>query len=505
MDASEVEIKLRLDPQDVEKFASLDILHSEKEKRQRFRTVYFDDRRRRLARNGFELRVRTMGESHVQTIKSGLGLTRGGWEAPLEGDAPSRPAARKTPARKLLRKGHDLEPVFVVDVERRSWTLARVGSTAEVSLDAGEIVNGEHKQPIAVVEIELKKGAPELIFDLAQKAIHRCDAPPSFVDKALRGRRLEQGLIDCAESSFDLQLESGLTAMDAVARIFEACLQQVSVNEEVLRRHPGSVEATHQLRVAIRRLRAALSLFKPRLESEALDQLKQELAWISDLLGDGRDHNVFVTSSIEAVRRLHPDVSGLEQLHDHSEALRKSAGQRLDEALRTERFSRLLLDLVEFSHAGAWRDDDHPKRARTRNKRFEKFAARELDRRLKSVPCKKNREIIEGDHELERHRLRIKAKKLRYMAEFLKSMAPPQRFGQTVKALQSVQKALGVVHDTVIAEQIASKLLARENKADLAFAANLVCQELAPPPDCLNIASAAHQKLRRSIPFWRGL
>ena len=275
--SSEVEIKLRLDPKDAEIFASLESLGGRNPETRRLRTIYFDDERRRLAAHGFELRVRSDGAAHVQTIKSGRGLERGEWETPVSGDLPNWSAARRTPAHKVLGKRDDLMSIFVVEVERRSWRVEEDGALAEVSVDCGEITSGERRQPIAEAEIELKAGSPKFLFDLARKAIHCCDAPPCFVGKALRGRRLEHDEAESPQSALDLELKPGATAMTAFQQIVDACLLQASLNEELLRRHPGDVEAVHYLRVAIRHLRAALALFAPMIAGAPCRALKTGL------------------------------------------------------------------------------------------------------------------------------------------------------------------------------------------------------------------------------------
>ena len=89
-DARELEIKLRLDPRDIETFSSLEALRSAKPSRSRLHTVYFDDARRRLAEHGLELRVRTTGDRHLQTVKAGSGTSRGEWESQIADDPPSR-------------------------------------------------------------------------------------------------------------------------------------------------------------------------------------------------------------------------------------------------------------------------------------------------------------------------------------------------------------------------------------------------------------------------------
>src|SRR4051794_4692108 len=246
----EIELKLRLDPAQIDKFTSLRSIASLKPKRVHYHTVYYDGRARQLARKGFELRVRSNESSHVQTVKAGSGPNRGEWETELEAETPSTAAMRATPAKKSLPKRAALEPVFDVNVDRTSWSISREGSAAEISLDTGRIAAGGTSEPIVEAEIELKEGSADLLFDLAREAIERCDAPLSFVGKGLRGRRLADGKRGRAEHGLDLHLSRRISVEDAFAQVTIACLQQMSINEEILRAHPDSVESVHQMRVA---------------------------------------------------------------------------------------------------------------------------------------------------------------------------------------------------------------------------------------------------------------
>jgi len=501
--SSEVEIKLRLDPKDAEIFASLESLGGRNPETRRLRTIYFDDERRRLAAHGFELRVRSDGAAHVQTIKSGRGLERGEWETPVSGVLPDWSAARGTPAHKVLRKDDALKSIFVVDVERRSWRVEEDGAVAEVSLDCGEIISGERRQPIAEAEIELKAGSPKFLFDLARKAIRSCDATPCFVGKALRGRRLELGEAESTQSALDLELRPGATAMAAFQQIVDACLAQASLNEELLRRHPGDVEAVHCLRVAIRRLRAALALFAPMIAGAPWRALKAGLGWLSRLLGEVRDLDVLITETIERARNSFPGVSSLDRLRDLCGELRQAAQRNLEDALRSERFRRLLLDALEFTHAGAWISEEDRCKSKLRGMSVASFAAKRLERRLDAMTSRKNRDCIVGANEKDRHRLRIKAKKLHYMAEFFGSLSPTKRYCAIAEALHDLQEALGDIHDGVAAEQFVSKLLIPDNNADLTVAAGLLKPNPTSEADSLAVACVAHRKLRRAKPFWR--
>ena len=103
-DARELEIKLRLDPRDIEKFSSLEALGSAKPSRSRLHTVYFDDARRRLAEHGLELRVRTTGDRHLQTVKAGSGVSRGEWESQIADETPSRRIRRRHTREAILEE-----------------------------------------------------------------------------------------------------------------------------------------------------------------------------------------------------------------------------------------------------------------------------------------------------------------------------------------------------------------------------------------------------------------
>jgi triphosphatase len=499
----ELEIKIRLDAGEREKFAALDVLQSTRPQCTDLHTIYFDDNRGRLASHGLELRVRTEGGRHIQTIKSGAGLSRGEWESQIEGETPSRRTARGTPAKKYLRKKCRLGPIFEVRVDRKSWKVTRNGSTAEISIDTGDITSHGRHEKISEAEIELKGGSAELVFELAREVIQICGAPLSFVSKGLRGRRLEQGVSNRPEHDIDLRLDARSSAEEAFQRIIVACLQQVSINDEILRVYPDNVESVHQARIAIRRLRAALSMFERMIDGEDARRIKRELKWICELLGKARDLDVFLSGPIKTAELKHPNVVGIATLRALSEAIRTAAHRRLSKALHSQRFRQLLFALVLLNYSGEWKRDADGNRRGLRRRRFIDFASDELERRLRSIAKKKRASAITGADELKRHRVRINSKKLRYMAEFLKSLAPPKKFARTMSALKDIQTGLGVAHDAIAAEQIIAQVLRKDSGAELVFAAGVVRQIFAATTGSIEMACSAHTKLRHSKPFWR--
>ena len=115
------------------------------------------------------------------------------------------------------------------------------------------------------------------------------------------------------------------------------------------------------MRVGLRRLRAAFSLFKECLEYKQSETVKAELKWLTEELGPARDMDVFVDETIEPMRRTRPRrrIASLVQ------TIRQKRGAGFDRARRAvdgERFRRLVLETGLSLADGEWgtkRGDRH--------------------------------------------------------------------------------------------------------------------------------------------------
>ena len=108
------------------------------------------------------------------------------------------------------------------------------------------------------------------------------------------------------------------------------------------------------MRVAMRRLRAAISLFKDVLADERRDAIRNELKWISNELGAARDLDVFIGKTLEPVRKKHPDEPGLESLVRSFQEQREQAYDRALAAVASQRFRTLVIDTAAWIEAGSW-------------------------------------------------------------------------------------------------------------------------------------------------------
>lgn len=488
----EIELKLRVDSDQTEKFVNAPALRDAKSKFLHFRTVYFDDRKRHIQRAGFSFRVRSDGSRHVQTLKSAHGFDRAEFEAAVAGEAPSLEEAKGPVAAGLNKRVRALKPVFALETDRRIWTVNRDGSTVEVALDKGVIEAGGQSEPVQEAEFELKDGDPRLVFELAQEIGDLTNARPAFTSKGDRGYRLARRRWAAPEHALDLHLDRRSSAEQAFLQIAEACLQQYFINEELIQ-SAHDAEAVHQARIGIRRLRAAFSMFKSIVAGDDVAEVKSGLKWISDLLGGARDLDVFIDGELKSVELEHPGVPGVEELALTVRSMRDDAYGRMHDALRSERYRRLMAELLRCIRFGGWRMSAASDLVAKRNQLFLSFAKHELARRENSI-ARKRKQLQKGGA-LQRHRIRIRAKKLRYMTEFLQVCAAGKALLRLQKNLERLQDLLGAMNDLIAKERLVGKIVAAAPEPSIGFAAGLVGRRPALPQRLLAKAVRAHGRL----------
>lgn len=401
------------------------------------RAIYFDTPGRALTKAGMSLRVRHDGTGWVQTVKadgkSGAGFfDRDEWEKPVPGPEPE--IGEDTPLIGLPPQTREaLLPMFEVLVERRVFKILRENTAVEVAIDSGEVVAEERHSAFCEVELELESGDPHALFSLAREIDAAAPARLGTMTKAERGRRLREVVADSVKAE-PIALSPDESAEEAVGAIAAACLRQYRLNEDILLRRRAP-DALHQARVALRRLRSALSIFKKVVADERGERLGDELKWLAGELGKARDLDVLLKTA-------HTD--------DLRHALveeRAAAYQAVKETLLNARTRTLLLDMAQWLATGAWRDREGNEAARkTRVGDISAAALAKLFRRFK-----KQSAGLEKLSDAERHEARKLAKKLRYGAEFFGGLYGAgkvgKRYEQFLDRLETVQDALGNLND----------------------------------------------------------
>ena len=240
---------------------------------------------------------------------------------------------------------------------------------------------------------------------------------------------------------------------EAVDAIFRACAAHCAANHDAVldSRDP---EGVHQFRVALRRLRSALVVFKSVLPADDAAWLEGEASELIDLLGPARDWDVFITETLAAVRAARPDDEVLPALDAAAEVERRRAYERA-EVLRAPDYTSFLLSFGRWIETAGWRSRD--KRA-VLDRPLARMAGRLLDKRHRRL-LKRGRDF-EGLSDKHLHRLRITLKKLRYAGEFFASQFPEGNPRPYIKALRRLQDDLGRLNDAAVAERLLNGLLA---------------------------------------------
>src|SRR5580692_3001694 len=256
-------------------------------------SVYFDSDERFLRKHGLTLRVRHVDEKRVQTIKSadhGVGLfERSEWEQTIEGNEPDLSGVKDTDLGRILNDDActELKPVFETRIERTAYHLNGNGADINMTIDEGQILSADSSQSVSEIELELKEGKPADLFKVARDILNIVPAHLEFKSKPQRGYGLVEKTPVIAETACDPELTAGMSAGRAFTLVGRACLRHLVANVPAMIGRDGT--ALHQMRVALRRLRAAMSLFSVITGDERAIVIKTELRWLAQELGPARD------------------------------------------------------------------------------------------------------------------------------------------------------------------------------------------------------------------------
>jgi triphosphatase len=466
-------------------------------------STYYDTAKGALRQAKMALRVRRSGERYIQTLKDGGdgAFTRGEWETPVKSPAPNRAALKKTPAARLVAKAR-LVPVYVVEVQRRTAEVVEGESRIELAFDQGVAKAKGHDAAFAELELELKAGPQWGLFALARRLAGAGDLTLSFTTKAARGSALARPPRSFAHKFEPPTLAPDLDAGQAFQAVARACLRQVTTNAERLR-YRASPEVIHQLRVGLRRLRSLITSFKQVVGDARLPAIKAELKWLTGELDAARNLDVLLHGDYRAAVVQKDDAEGLKGLGVRLRGARRMAYVRAAASVESERFRRLLLDLLVWIETGPWTIAE--KTAAKRERPIRRFAADELKARRRKI-AKRGQHLRDLDPAA-RHKLRIEAKKLRYAADaFAGLYGRPKRAKAFIDALKQVQDALGDLNDIAVGERLAHEAAVIPGRAetDSAFVAGRITgAQKARIGPLTDRAEAALVAFADAKPFWK--
>jgi CHAD domain-containing protein len=436
--------------------------------------VYYDTEDWRFYRAGYALRVRRDAESAEATMKS-LAPAEGGLRRrreisePLEGvETPKGiPGPVGERVRRLVGTA-GLRPLFEVRTHRRTFALrTETPSAGEIVEDAsGNVRRQKSEQDVTVAEIALDEseifgngGATTHLSRVevevgSDAAIH--DSVGDFVEvlrealelRSTRASKFRTGLStaglspavapDLGPTEIDTSMSAGEGAFAILRRHFAAMLAHepgVRLGEDP--------EELHDMRVATRRLRAALKLYVDALPKRA-ERYERDLRWVAGALGEVRDLDVHLEWLSKETSR---NVEVREEVVALLRERRVEARRRMLEALDSNRYQRLVA-----SFSGTLRRGRSPTPSGTVLE-----AAPDLVRDRYRKVRKAANTLSEDSPPEDFHDLRKKGKRLRYALEPLQEIygKPAQKM---VKLLKRIQDDLGDHQDLIVAAGLMEEL-----------------------------------------------
>ncbi|WP_424933247.1 CHAD domain-containing protein [Amaricoccus macauensis] len=461
----ETELKIALDPKQearLRRHAGLTSLRVGNRKTQNLVSVYYDTPDHDLAKAGIALRLRKVGRRWIQTIKFGKNGGGNGFFSRSEIEMPA-------PGGRLVLEGPDPEgmfaeinritaggavsPVFETRIRRVTDHLKlENGSEIELALDHGEVVAGDITQPIHEAEIELLSGEVAAVYDVAQMLFESGPVRFGSESKAARGYRLARGETEppvSARNAGSLNFDADATVESVARDVLRDCFAQIAANMVVVA-DTDLMEGPHQLRVGLRRIRTAFSVFGDALGKEAFTNLSEQARILGQIVGSLRDIDVLIDEVVADTGQGLDDKAS-EALIGVLEKRRTKVRADVRDYLVKPECVNFLFDLGRMIEGRGWlAPSDYSQTARLAAPVGE-YAPVLLDKRYKKVSKygKKIRKLeVEALHEM-----RKELKKLRYTADVFETIYPGKKVKSYIKSLKTLQDKFGSLNDAAMVEE----------------------------------------------------
>lgn len=423
--------------------------------------TYFDTEDWRIHRAGYALRIRGVkGKGNAEATMKLLasesdtpGLRRrreisealGGAE-PEALDESTGPVGERVRA---LAGPRMLRPLFGLETYRSAYTLTLEGSeVGEVVLDetAIPLENGAEPTRLRRVEVEVDPGALSNLEPFVELLRVECRLSPSVVSK------YESGLFALGLSPpgppqlGPTGVDGSLSTGELVFRVLREQFAVFLAHEPGTRIGEDSKEL-HDMRVAARRMRAAIKIFQDFLPVRAM-KLRDELKWVAAALGEVRDLDVQLERLEGWVSAAAPEDKGpLQEVRDVLEQQRAKERKVMLRKLNFRRYANFIESFTSFLRRG-------PSRTSPAARQPILDTAPDLVRKPYGKVRKLGDTLTEESSGESYHELRKKGKRLRYAVEFLSGI-----YGDSAKDLiKPLKKLQDVLGDHQDAEVAASQL-----------------------------------------------
>ena len=486
-----MELELSLDPDDAARLlrlARLTPLKTGRPRTRAVRIVWHDSPDRTLAQQGLALAEQRPGW-RLERLHPGA-----------ETWSPAEPAPLLQAARDSAGLGHALPnplvPVAAFDGRSRIITLSSEAGSMTLTLLTGSVHTVAGGHPVSRLRLE---GAESAVRDLALALCEDVRLAVPQASLAAEAFAIASGMPPPPRHLGAPDLPADLSVSAAFAHVVGHLTDVILHFAPTAADGRDGPEPVHQMRVAVRRLRSAIKVFRSAVQCPAVDAVDASVKALGKQLAPTRDWDVFVTETLAAVADAFPAEPRLQRLLTAAQRRRRTCHDALATFLRAPEFRRLGIELACLAAGQDWHATLAEAEATFFDVPLDVFAARVLNRRLKKLA-----QVDDELAELEPralHAVRLRAKRLRYAAEIFATLYPVKATSRFIYRLTTVQNRLGALNDGTVARTLLDELAGTSGK--LAFASGIVLGFAGAHSKRARSRSVrAWQKFRRAEPFW---
>lgn len=244
---------------------------------------------------------------------------------------------------------------------------------------------------------------------------------------------------------FRVELDEGVRADAGMRQLLLALLDVIIANEKGVKEDLDS-DFLHDFRVAIRRTRCLLGQIRNVLPPEATASFLAEFAWLGRITGPRRDLDVLLLAVRDWSTEL--PAAGVKVLLSSLQKDQRAEHRLLSQRLEQRRYQTLIASWTAFLRQPPSLASDPPDAARalldvTAQRAWRLYGR--LRERASAIDGQTPEEAI--------HRVRIDAKKLRYVLDAVRSLHAERRLASPLEALARLQKVLGRFNDTHVQQR----------------------------------------------------
>jgi len=434
--------------------------------------TYFDSPDWRIHAARYTCRVRTKGTSSELTLKA-MAEAQSSMRSRREltetleraeralAQAPERtelasPVFAPGPAGQLIRTAvgrRPVMPIFSLHTHRQTFVLAdEAGTIGEIAVDETTVPVAETEPyRFSRVEVEVDADAVERAGRFVDLLVAAGGLTPAGSSKFEAALAATGQAVPGPVSLGPVEVVGTQTAAETAYAILRKQFGAFLANEAGTRLG-DDIEALHDMRVASRRLRAAMSAFGQYLPPR-MQPLRDQLGWVASALGVVRDLDVQIERLPEWREGFTPEqIVAVDAIEAILRGRRDAARKRMLAVLDSRRYDVFVLRFTAALRRGP------PKRFGAGQEPILAVAPDLVERRYKRLDRDGGR-IHRNSPPDAYHALRIESKKLRYALEFVGPIYGKAAISFS-KRVTELQDVLGLHQDAYVATAMLQELAA---------------------------------------------